>query len=62
MPRLRLILTCLNAGAEPADMALPGLRLHSLKGEMTGLWAVTVSGNWCVVLGLDDDGDATSVD
>ena len=62
MPRLRLILTRLNASAEPADMDLPGLRLHPLKGNMTGLWAVAVSGNWRVVFGLDDDGDATSVD
>jgi len=30
-------------------MALPGLRLHALKGAREGFWAVDVSGNWRVV-------------
>lgn len=60
--RLRLILTRLDASAEPADMDLPGLRLHALKGDMAGFWAVSVSGNWRVVFSFDADGDATGVD
>jgi toxin HigB-1 len=43
--KLRLILGRLNVAAEPRDMALPGLRLHSLKGGRKGTWAVDVSGN-----------------
>ncbi len=31
------------------DMDLPGWRLHSLKGDRDGLWAVNVSGNWRIV-------------
>jgi proteic killer suppression protein len=27
-------------------MNLPGLRLHELKGDRAGTWAVDVSGNW----------------
>jgi proteic killer suppression protein len=27
-------------------MALPGYRLHPLRGRLTGHWAVDVSGNW----------------
>jgi proteic killer suppression protein len=46
--KLRLILGQLNAAAELRDMALPGLRLHSLKGSRKGTWAVDVSGNWRV--------------
>lgn len=46
--KLRLILGRLNAAAEPRDMALPGLRLHLLKGGRKGTWAVDVSGNWRV--------------
>ncbi len=30
-------------------MDLPGLRLHPLKGDLRGLWAVTVRANWRIV-------------
>ncbi|MCC6868134.1 MAG: type II toxin-antitoxin system RelE/ParE family toxin [Burkholderiales bacterium] len=46
--RLRLILGRLNAAVRVEDMGLPGLRLHPLKGERKGIWAVWVSGNWRV--------------
>ena len=46
--RLRLILGRLNVAVEPRDMALPGLKLHALKGDRKGSWAVSVSGNWRV--------------
>jgi proteic killer suppression protein len=45
-PRLRLQLGRLDAAGSPADMNLPGWRLHPLKGELQGFWAVSVSGNW----------------
>jgi len=44
--RLRDILVRLDASASVADMDLPGFRLHPLKGEMKGFWAVTVRANW----------------
>jgi toxin HigB-1 len=47
--RLRLILGQLHAAETAKDMALPGLRLHPLKGAMSGYFAVDVSGNWRVV-------------
>jgi proteic killer suppression protein len=47
--RLRLILGRLHAATHPRDMALPGLRLHALKGRYAGFFAVDVSGNWRVV-------------
>ena len=40
--KLRDILARLDAAATAADMDLPGFRLHSLKGELKGFWAVTV--------------------
>jgi len=46
--RLRLILGRLNAAVKAEDMGLPGLRLHPLRGERKGTWAVWVSGNWRV--------------
>jgi proteic killer suppression protein len=51
--RLRLVLARLSAAAEPRDMALPGLRLHELKGRRKGTWTVTVSGNWRVTFHFD---------
>jgi proteic killer suppression protein len=50
--RLRIILGRLNAAAEPRDMNLPGLRLHPLKGDQRGRWAVEVSGNWRLTFGF----------
>jgi len=46
--RLRLILAALSAAMAPADMKLPGLKLHALKGRRTGTWSLSVSGNWRV--------------
>jgi len=43
------------------DMDLPGFRLHPLKGELKGSWAVTVRANWRVVFRFAD-GEALDVD
>jgi proteic killer suppression protein len=45
--RIRLILGRLSA---PADVGLPGLYLHELKGRHAGRWSVRVSGNWRMTL------------
>jgi proteic killer suppression protein len=59
--RLRLILAQLNAAVAPRDMALPGLRLHPLKGDRKGYFAVSISGNWRVVFRFDGQ-DAVDID
>ena len=59
--RLRLILAQLQAATSPRDMDLPGLVLHSLKGDRKGTWAVRVSGNWRVTFVFVGK-DADSVD
>jgi proteic killer suppression protein len=60
--RLRSILTFLNAASAPGQAApFPGLRLHPLKGEMRGMWSLSVSGNWRVVFRFEG-GDAHDVD
>ena len=59
--KLRDILARLDAAATAADMNLAGLRLHSLKGELKGFWAVTVRANWRVIFRFVD-GDALDVD
>lgn len=47
--KLRDILARLDAAGTVADMDLPGFRLHPLKGDLTGFWAVTVRANWRVI-------------
>lgn len=59
--RLRLILTALNAADDVKNLNAPTFRLHSLKGNMKGLWSMTVNGNWRVVFRFED-GDAYVVD
>ncbi len=60
LEKLRDILARLDAARAVADMDLPGLRLHQLKGEFKGLWAVTVRANWRVIFRFD--GNAEDVD
>ena len=55
--RLRLILALLDQAKSVEDMAAPALRLHQLKGELEGLWAVTVQANWRVTFRFEN-GDA----
>jgi toxin HigB-1 len=40
------ILSNLNLARSPRDMDFPGLRLHSLSGDLKGFWSVSVSSNW----------------
>lgn len=59
--RLRLILAMLDEARVVADMDAPALRLHQLKGDRKGLWAVTVQANWRVTFRFEG-GDAHIVD
>jgi proteic killer suppression protein len=43
------------------DMNLPGYRLHALKGDLAGFWAVSVSGNWRIIFRFEN-GTASDVD
>lgn len=44
--KLRMRLTALDTATQIEDMELPGFRLHALKGNRQGLWAIDVSKNW----------------
>jgi toxin HigB-1 len=45
---IREILTVLDDAASPQELALPGYRLHPLKG----FWSVTVRANWRIIFGF----------
>jgi len=44
--RIERILDRLDASTKPEDMNVPGFKFHPLKGNRTGEYAVTVSGNY----------------
>lgn len=47
--RVENILSVLDAADQPQALDLPGYRLHSLKGDHRGFWAVTVRANWRII-------------
>jgi len=55
--RLEERLQALHTAVTVEDMDIPGWRLHQLKGDREGLWAVNVSGNWRMVFAFEN-GDA----
>ena len=61
LAKVENILAVLNRARRPEDMDLPGFRLHPLKGDMAGLWSVTVRANWRIVFRFEGE-DAADVD
>jgi len=59
--RIARILDRLDASVAPADMNLPGYRLHELKGQDTGIWSVTVNSNWRITFRFEGQ-NAVAVD
>lgn len=59
--RIRRILAALDAATTIKAMDQPTFRLHALKGELKGFWAVTVRSNWRIIFRFED-GDAFDVD
>jgi toxin HigB-1 len=58
--RLRLQLAKLDSSSAPDDMDLPGWKLHPLKGDKKGHWAVWVDQNWRMTFKIEN-GHATIV-
>ncbi len=60
-PKIEVQLQALHTAIGIDDMDIPGWRLHPLKGELEGQWAIEVSGNWRIVFEFED-GHANVVD
>ncbi len=48
LQKVRRILASLDAAATTEDLRVPAYNLHPLKGDLSGHWAISVSGNWRV--------------
>ena len=59
--KVELILADLDAAQTINHLRQPGYRLHELHGNMAGLYAITVSGNWRIVFRFER-GKASDVD
>jgi toxin HigB-1 len=55
-------LDALDAATELRQLDLPGFRLHPLKGDQAGRWAIDVSGPWRITFEWSATGDAQRVD
>ena len=52
--RLEERLQALHTAFSVEDLNIPGWRLHALKGDRSGQWALNVSGNWRIVFEFED--------
>lgn len=59
--RIKLALADIDEASRPADLDLPGYRLHPLRGELKGFWSISISANWRIVFRFEE-GDAYDVD
>ncbi len=59
--RISVLLAYLDAAKVIDDLDIPSLRLHPLKGELKGFWAITVRANWRIIFRFAD-GAASAVE
>ena len=45
LPKIKLILSALDAISSEEDIRALGMHIHPLKGEYAGFWALSVTGN-----------------
>ena len=59
--KIERILARLEESSGVEHMDIPGFRLHRLRGDLAGYWAVSVFGNWRLIFRFDE-GHASKVD
>ena len=59
--KIEQILAVLHAAETIEALRLPTFRLHELKGDLKGYWAVTVRANWRIIFRFEG-GKALDVD
>lgn len=61
LDRIERVLDFLDIAVTPEDMDQTTFRLHPLKGDLKGFWAVTVRANWRIIFRIEN-GNAYDVD
>ena len=62
LDKLEAMLSAIDLAAAPEDAeALPGWRLHQLRGDLAGYWSLTVTGNWRLIFRFEE-GHAQDLD
>jgi toxin HigB-1 len=59
--KLKQILALLDAANSVDGLDVQSFRLHALKGDLKGLWSITVRANWRVIFKFEN-GNASDVD
>jgi proteic killer suppression protein len=62
--KLRRMLAAVHRSSAPEKLAmaaLPGWRVHPLKGDLAGFWGMSVTGNWRLIVRFEG-GDALDLD
>jgi len=52
--KLRMQLVALDTAYQIEDLDIPGYRLHQLKGNLKGLWSITVNAHWRITFEFTD--------
>jgi proteic killer suppression protein len=59
--KLRKLLLALETAAALEQLGrFPGWKLHPLKGDLKGLWSLTVTGNWRLIFRYDEQTNTAS--
>jgi toxin HigB-1 len=59
--KLRKLLFALETAETLEQLGrFPGWRLHPLKGDLKGLWSLTVTGNWRLIFRYDEQTNTAS--
>lgn len=60
--KLRKILLTMETAEGLDELALfPGWRLHALKGNLSGFWSLTVTGNWRMIFKYEEATNTASI-
>lgn len=59
--RISVLLAYLDAARTVEDLDIPSLRLHQLKGDFKGYWAITVRANWRIIFRFEN-GEASAIE
>lgn len=55
LSKVNRIMALLDVATSPDELDLPAFRLHPLKGNMKGYYAVSVSGNWRITFRFEGE-------